>query len=62
MQETISEEDSDGWYLQKLNAGLAHLQNVDYVLAWVSMEDDGVRFGNDHVVGARVCFTHLVHL
>jgi beta-catenin-like protein 1 len=32
----------DVWYLRRLDAGLFTLQNVDYILAWVSMEDDGV--------------------
>lgn len=40
--EEITDEEKDDWYLRKLNAGLAHLQNIDYVLAWVVMEDDGV--------------------
>jgi beta-catenin-like protein 1 len=34
--------EEDGWYLRRLDAGLFTLQNVDYILAWVSMEDDGV--------------------
>lgn len=40
--EEITEEETDDWYLRRMNAGLAHLQNIDYVLAWVLMEDDGV--------------------
>jgi beta-catenin-like protein 1 len=40
--EEITEEETDDWYLRKINAGLSHLQNIDYVLAWVVMEDDGV--------------------
>jgi hypothetical protein len=40
--ETPAEEELDDWYLRRMNAGLAHLQNIDYVLAWVIMEDDGV--------------------
>jgi beta-catenin-like protein 1 len=40
--EEITDEEKDDWYLRKLNAGLSHLQNIDYVLAWVVMEDDGV--------------------
>jgi len=42
--EEITDEEKDDWYLRKLNAGLSHLQNIDYVLAWVVMEDDGVSF------------------
>lgn len=34
--------EEDVWYLRRLDAGLFTLQNVDYILAWVSMEDDGV--------------------
>jgi len=40
--EEITETETDDWYLRKINAGLSHLQNIDYVLAWVAMEDDGV--------------------
>ncbi len=32
----------DLWYLQRLEGGLFTLQTVDYILAWVAMEDDGV--------------------
>ncbi|KAG6828403.1 hypothetical protein H0H92_008145 [Tricholoma furcatifolium] len=31
------------WYLQRLDGGLFTLQTVDYILAWISMEDDGIR-------------------
>lgn len=33
----------DVWYLRRLDGGLFTLQTVDYILAWVAMEDDGVR-------------------
>lgn len=33
----------DLWYLRRLEGGLFTLQTVDYILAWVTMEDDGVR-------------------
>ena len=33
----------DLWYLRRLDGGLFTLQTVDYILAWVAMEDDGVR-------------------
>ena len=36
------EEEEDVWYLRRLEGGLYTLQMVDYVLAWVMMEDDGV--------------------
>jgi len=38
--EEIDTEDT--WY-RRLDAGLFTLQNVDYILAWISMEDDGIR-------------------
>jgi hypothetical protein len=34
----------DAWYLRRLDGGLYTLQTVDYILAWIIMEDDGVRF------------------
>lgn len=40
--EEIGAEEEDAWYLRRLDGGLFTLQNVDYILAWVSMEDDGV--------------------
>ncbi|OCB84372.1 DUF1716-domain-containing protein [Sanghuangporus baumii] len=41
--EEIGEVEEDRWYLQRLDGGLYTLQTVDYVLAWVCMEDDGAR-------------------
>ncbi|KAE9410576.1 DUF1716-domain-containing protein [Gymnopus androsaceus JB14] len=41
--EEISAEDEDAWYLQRLDGGLFTLQTVDYILAWIAMEDDGIR-------------------
>ncbi|KAH8105853.1 Catenin-beta-like protein [Cristinia sonorae] len=41
--EEIGEEEEDMWYLRRLDGGLFTLQTVDYILAWVAMEDDGVR-------------------
>lgn len=35
-------EEEDVWYLRRLDGGLYTLQMVDYILAWVMMEDDGV--------------------
>lgn len=32
----------DLWYLRRLDGGLFTLQTVDYILAWIVMEDDGV--------------------
>ncbi len=36
------EEMGDLWYLRRLDGGLFTLQTVDYILAWIVMEDDGV--------------------
>lgn len=33
----------DTLYLRRLDGGLYTLQTVDYILAWIIMEDDGVR-------------------
>ena len=35
--------DLDDLYLEKLERGLFSLQLVDYIIAWLCMEDDGVR-------------------
>lgn len=43
--EEIGAVEEDRWYLRRLDGGLYTLQTVDYVLAWVCMEDDGVRVG-----------------
>ena len=34
------------WYLQRLDQGLYTLQMTDYILAWLAMEDDGVRLSH----------------
>ncbi len=34
--------DEDSLYLRRLSGGLYTLQIVDYILAWIVMEDDGV--------------------
>ncbi|TCD69674.1 hypothetical protein EIP91_006691 [Steccherinum ochraceum] len=41
--EDVGEEEQDMWYLRRLDGGLFTLQTVDYILAWVAMEDDGIR-------------------
>jgi hypothetical protein len=41
-REEATEEDELEWYSRRLDAGLSSLQNADYVLAWVCMEEDGV--------------------
>ncbi|KAG7449155.1 DUF1716-domain-containing protein [Guyanagaster necrorhizus] len=35
--------DEDSLYLRRLNGGFYTLQIVDYILAWIVMEDDGIR-------------------
>ncbi|KAK2466249.1 hypothetical protein APHAL10511_001891 [Amanita phalloides] len=39
----IADEDENLWYLRRLDGGLFTLQTVDYILAWIIMEDDGIR-------------------
>jgi beta-catenin-like protein 1 len=39
--EEIGDEE-DAWYMRRLDGGLYTLQTVDYILAWIVMEDDGV--------------------
>ncbi|KAJ4498699.1 Catenin-beta-like protein [Lentinula lateritia] len=41
--EEISPEDEDAWYILRLDGGLYTLQTVDYILAWIAMEDDGIQ-------------------
>ncbi|KAJ7507863.1 Catenin-beta-like protein [Mycena galericulata] len=41
--EEITTEEEDTWYLRRLESGLFTLQTVDYILAWIAMEDDGIR-------------------
>lgn len=41
--EEEDESDAEVWYLRRLDGGLFTLQTVDYILAWICMEDDGVR-------------------
>jgi beta-catenin-like protein 1 len=43
-EEEDLEFDEDELYIRKLEGGLFALQMVDYILAWVIMEDDGVSF------------------
>jgi beta-catenin-like protein 1 len=40
--EGVGKEEENAWYLQRLDGGLYTLQTVDYILAWIVMEDDGV--------------------
>lgn len=43
-KEEVTDEDQVEWYSRRLDAGLSSLQNANYVLAWVCMEDDGVSY------------------
>jgi beta-catenin-like protein 1 len=40
--EEVGEEEEDAWYLRRVDSGLFTLQTVDYILAFLAMEDDGV--------------------
>ena len=40
--EKPGEDEEALWYLRRLDGGLFTLQTVDYILAWSTMEDDGV--------------------
>ncbi|WWD22882.1 hypothetical protein CI109_107377 [Kwoniella shandongensis] len=40
-REEVTDIEETEWYLRRMDAGLSSLQNADYVLAWVCMEDDG---------------------
>jgi beta-catenin-like protein 1 len=44
--EEIDDEAEDAWYLRRLDNGLFTLQTVDYILAFLAMEDDGVSVSN----------------
>lgn len=50
--EEIASDEADLWYLRRLDGGFFTLQSVDYILAWVAMEDDGV---------SRTSTTTLIH-
>lgn len=41
-KEDIGDEEEAEWYIRRMDAGLSALQNADYVLAWLCIEDDGV--------------------
>ena len=48
-------EMEDVWYIRRLDGGLFTLQTVDYILAWICMEDDGVSL--QPVLLLLVCLT-----
>ncbi|KAH0840137.1 Catenin-beta-like protein [Lanmaoa asiatica] len=39
----LGPEDEDLFYLRRLDGGLFTLQTLDHILAWIAMEDDGIR-------------------
>jgi len=41
------------WYLRRLDGGLFTLQTVDYILAWLSMEDDGILLHIKQMLGRK---------
>ncbi|KAL1408912.1 hypothetical protein Q8F55_005726 [Vanrija albida] len=41
--EDIDESQEDEWYFDRLSSGLSAVQNADYILAWMCMEDDGAK-------------------
>jgi len=51
--EEIGSEEEDLWYLRRLNGGLFTLQTVDYILAWIVMEDDGIRVHVQQMLSRR---------
>ncbi|KAG9006053.1 hypothetical protein FRB94_001034 [Tulasnella sp. JGI-2019a] len=51
--EEIGPEDEDRWYLRKVDGGLFTLQTADYILAWICMEDDGVRGHVQTIMGRK---------
>ncbi|PPQ72573.1 hypothetical protein CVT26_003704 [Gymnopilus dilepis] len=42
-EEAITPDIEDGFYIRRLDGGLFTLQTVDYILAWLIMEDDGIQ-------------------
>ncbi|KAG8891004.1 hypothetical protein FRB98_000013 [Tulasnella sp. 332] len=49
----VGPEDEDRWYLRKVDGGLFTLQTADYILAWICMEDDGVRSHVQTMMGRK---------
>ncbi|WOO82839.1 Beta-catenin-like protein 1 [Vanrija pseudolonga] len=41
--EDVDDDQEDEWYLDRLSSGLSAIQNADYILAWMCMEDDGAK-------------------
>lgn len=53
-EEALTSDVEDGFYNRRLDGGLFTLQTVDYILAWLMMEDDGVS-------SLRILFPAQVH-
>lgn len=59
-------ETEDSFYIHRLENGLFTLQTVDYILAWLMMEDDGVRLVNLLLfmslinVDSGPCLSHVI--
>jgi len=51
--EDTTDDDEDLWYLRRLDGGLYTLQTVDYILAWIIMEDDGIRTHALKILGRK---------
>jgi len=41
--EGLTSDAEDAFYIRRLDGGLFTLQTVDYILAWLIMEDDGIQ-------------------
>lgn len=56
-EEEISSVEEDLWYIRRLDNGLFTLQTVDYILAWIAMEDDGV---SDQLLQKHISHSHIL--
>ncbi|KAF9567315.1 DUF1716-domain-containing protein [Agrocybe pediades] len=52
-EDGLTPDVEDGFYLRRLDGGLFTLQTVDYILAWIMMEDDGIRQHCIRMLGRR---------
>lgn len=53
-EEGLTPDVEDSFYLRRLDGGLFILQTADYILAWLMMEDDGVRDMNCRGIWQRM--------
>lgn len=58
----VGQEEEDLWYLRRLDGGLFTLQTVDYILAWIAMEDDGVCMSFMVDFQTTHCLDRFVHI